>query len=57
MYLCRQLTELSLADIGKVLGNRDHTTILHGIDKVKDSMKKESSVKSSVDLLIKKLNP
>jgi len=34
MYLCRQLTDLSLPKIGKIFGGRDHTTIMHGINKV-----------------------
>ncbi len=34
MYLLRERTELSLSEIGSVLGSRDHTTILHGIRKI-----------------------
>lgn len=34
MYLCRTLTELSLPKIGKQLGGRDHSTILHGVNKI-----------------------
>ncbi|NMB42859.1 MAG: chromosomal replication initiator protein DnaA [Clostridiales bacterium] len=57
MYLCRRYTELSLADIGNVLGKRDHTTILHGVDKVENTIKEDASLKSTIDLLVKKLNP
>ena len=57
MYICRKLTDLSLADIGKTMGNRDHTTILHGIDKIETNIKEDPSIKSTVDLLIKKINP
>ena len=57
MYLCRRFTDLSLAEIGKSIGNRDHTTILHGVDKIEDMMKKDSSLNSSIELLIKKINP
>lgn len=38
MYLCRQLTTLSTPSIGAAFGGRDHTTILHGCDKVADAM-------------------
>jgi chromosomal replication initiation ATPase DnaA len=31
MYLCKIYTDLSLPQIGKAFGNRDHTTVLHGI--------------------------
>lgn len=57
MYLCRKFTELSLAAIGKSIGNRDHTTILHGIDKIEKQVKDDPSLRSTVDLLIKKINP
>ena len=32
MYLCRELTDTSFADIGKMLGKKDHTTIIHGVN-------------------------
>ncbi len=35
MYLCRELTDLSLPKIGRLFGGRDHTTIIHGINKIK----------------------
>jgi len=35
MYLCRDLTDLSLPKIGRVFGGRDHTTVLHAVEKVK----------------------
>ena len=35
MYLCRELTDLSLPKIGRILGGRDHTTVMHGINKTK----------------------
>ena len=34
MYLCREIISTPLKSIGKCLGNRDHTTIMHGIDKI-----------------------
>jgi chromosomal replication initiator protein len=34
MYVMREETDRSLADIGQSLGGRDHTTVLHGIDKM-----------------------
>lgn len=58
MYLCRELTDVSLKDIGKRLGNRDHTTILHGINKIVDDMKKkDSNLQGTIEVLKKKLNP
>ncbi len=57
MYLCRKLTDYSLSDIGKIMGNRDHTTVLHGIDKVEANMKKDPSMQNTIEVLTKKINP
>lgn len=57
MYYCRKLTDLSLTDIGKKLGNRDHTTVLHGIDKIEKDIASDSSLKNTFDALNKKINP
>ena len=57
MYLCRRLTDLSVTEIGKTLGNRDHSTVLHGFDKVSNDIKKDSSLHNTIDVLIKKINP
>jgi chromosomal replication initiator protein len=57
MYLCRKLTDYSLADIGKLMGNRDHTTILHGIDKVEKNIKSDQSMQNTIEVLMKKINP
>ena len=48
MYLTREMTNLSLPQIGQVFGNRDHTTVLHGCDKVAVSMKNADSGMASV---------
>ena len=57
MYLCRRLTDLSVTEIGKSLGNRDHSTVLHGYDKVAGDIQKDSSLHNTIDVLIKKINP
>lgn len=57
MYLCRRLTDLSVTEIGKILGGRDHSTVLHGYDKVFNDMAKDSSLHNTIDVLIKKINP
>lgn len=57
MYLCRKLTDFSLSDIGKIMGNRDHTTVLHGIDKVETNIKKDPGMQNTIEVLTKKINP
>lgn len=57
MYLCRKLTEASLNEIGNVLGNRDHTTVIHGIEKIEENIKTDKELNSTVESIIKKLSP
>ena len=38
MYLCRELTEMSLPKIGAKFGGRDHTTVLHSVRKINDKI-------------------
>lgn len=55
MYLCRELTDNSLPKIGENFGNRDHTTIMHGVDKIKNDMDKDPALKASIKNLINTL--
>lgn len=57
MYLCEKYTGLSLAAIGAALGNKDHTTVLHGIKKIKTDLEKDDQLRSTIDIITKKLNP
>jgi chromosomal replication initiator protein len=51
MYLCRDLTDLSLPKIGENFGNRDHTTVLYACDKIHEEMQKDEQLKESVFFL------
>ncbi|WZL81536.1 chromosomal replication initiator protein DnaA [Vallitaleaceae bacterium 9-2] len=55
MYLCRKLTDASLPRIGEILGKRDHTTVLHGYEKINQDIKKDATLKNSIDILTKKI--
>ena len=57
MYLCRHLTEYSLNDIASILKKKDHTTVIHGINKIEGDIKTNSSLKERIDIITKKLNP
>jgi chromosomal replication initiator protein len=51
MYLCRELTSLSLPRIGEIFGGRDHTTVMYAIDRVKKIMETEREVYDRVQEL------
>lgn len=48
MYLCRELTDLSLPQVGAAFGGRDHTTVMHANKKVAASMKEDTQTFKSV---------
>ncbi len=48
MYLCRELTELSLPKIGQQFGGRDHTTVMHADKKIRQLMAEKRSVYNQV---------
>ncbi|NBH82706.1 chromosomal replication initiator protein DnaA [bacterium C-53] len=57
MYLCREMADTPLTAIGKMLGNRDHTTIIHGVNKITDELDKDENLSKTVDNIKKLLNP
>lgn len=57
MYLCRQMTTNTVQSLGKAFGNRDHTTIIHGTEKINKMVISDENTKSTIDILIKKINP
>lgn len=48
MYICRDMTSLSLPKIGEAFGNRDHTTVLHACDKISGEMKTNESLRDVI---------
>jgi len=48
MYLARELTDMSLPQIGQALGGRDHTTIMHGYDKIAALFEKDDGMRRQV---------
>ena len=57
MYLCREYTEASLEEIGKLLGKKDHTTVISGINKIKKLTTFDEDLNKNMDIIMKKLNP
>ena len=52
MYLTRQLTDLSLGEIGRLFGGRDHTTVLYACDKIGTLLQEDPSFTDRINLLI-----
>ena len=48
MYLCRELTDLSLPRIGEKFGNRDHTTVMHAERKIRAQMAEKLTVYNQI---------
>jgi len=55
MYICKDLTDLSLPKIGSLFGGRDHTTVLHACSKISTEIKTNDSLKDVIDTLEKEL--
>lgn len=55
MYLCRELTDLSLPKIGAQFGNRDHTTVMHADRKIRALMAERRSIYNQVTELTNRI--
>jgi len=52
MYLARQLTHASLSEVGRAFGGKDHTTVLHAVDKVQVLLQEDPKLRKTIDGLI-----
>ena len=57
MFLCRTMTDTPLKTIGSLLGGRDHSTVKHGVDKMSKDMENNDSLKNTINIIKKKINP
>lgn len=55
MYLCRELTDMSLPQIGEKFGGRDHTTVLHACEKINELKKNDPFIERSINDIITKI--
>src|SRR6204780_4399991 len=55
MYLCRELTEMSLPKIGQVFGGRDHTTVMHADKKIRALMAERRAIYNQVTELTNRI--
>jgi chromosomal replication initiator protein len=55
MFLTKRLTPLTLAEIGKSFGNRDHSTVLYGVEKIKRLRRVDSRLDQRIDNIERQL--
>jgi chromosomal replication initiator protein len=51
MYFAKELTSLSLPEIGESFGGRDHTTVLHAVRKIADARKNNQQLNHELHVL------
>lgn len=51
MFLARELTEFSLPEIGQQFGGRDHTTVLHACEKIRNAVDKDGGLKDNISTI------
>lgn len=63
MYLIREMTDTSLVNIGKILGGKDHSSVMHGYEKIKSIIQDDSNnsenikTVNNINIIKKKLIP
>ena len=57
MYLCRVLTETSLQTIASLLSKKDHTTVIHGVEKIEEKIKTDEDLRNKIEIIKKKISP
>ncbi len=57
MYLIREMMDLPLVDIGKLFGGRDHSTVIHSVQKVEQDIQEDDGLRQKIDGLRAELGP
>lgn len=57
MYLCRHMTDATFQMIAAYLGKKDHTTIIHGVEKIEDKIESDVDLRNKIETIRKKLSP
>lgn len=55
MYLCRKLTGISLNEIGRHFGGKDHSTVIHATKLIEEKIKRDEELREKVELIIRTL--
>ena len=57
MYLCREMIDLPYKTIGTYVGKKDHSTIIHGCNRIESEMQQSEALRNTVDIIKRKINP
>ena len=57
MYLSRKMTRASQDQIAIALNKKDHSTVIHGYNKIEEEIKENEALRTTIDVLIKKISP
>jgi chromosomal replication initiator protein len=57
IYLCKKYLDMSLTEIGKSFGGRDHTTVINSITRIEKDIKTDPLLEENINMIVKKLNP
>lgn len=55
MYLCREMTDMSLPKIGEEFGGRDHTTVIHAYDKISSDVGTNDDLKNKIQKMMQEI--
>ena len=55
MYLCREMTDVPFVTVGELLGGRDHSTVIHGCDRISTDLRTNEQLQSTIENLRKKI--
>ncbi|MCQ2589100.1 MAG: chromosomal replication initiator protein DnaA [Treponema sp.] len=55
IYIAREITEISFTELGNEFGGKDHTTMMHAYEKVKENIKLDSSLNNKINLYIREI--
>jgi chromosomal replication initiator protein len=56
MWLCKELTQSSLPEIGRTFGSKHHTTVLHSITKIEQMRQRDPDLDKLLHMLIDRIN-
>ena len=57
MYLIKDITQISFQGVAKIMNKKDHTTVMHGVQKIEKEIKTNEELYNKVEIIRKKINP